>query len=125
MDCATADCLLDLYREDRLTPARRAEVKTHLDSCKTCAKTPVALLSGRKTTIPEDLKKELLKLSPEDRSAPKPGAALDAAPYKKSGDSFVLAATAALVLVLSMIHFGTDTVPQQQFENNRVVWSGR
>lgn len=122
MDCATAGCLLDLYREDRLTPARRAEVKDHLSSCKACAPAAIGVLSSLKTTLPEDLKKSLLNLSSEDRSAP-----ISNAEYlsKRAGDSFVLAAAAALALVMLMIHFGTDTVPQQQFEKNRVVWSGR
>lgn len=115
MNCAAAESILDLYAEDRLSPAWRRAVAAHLKSCKRCPMLAEALGGLRRPPeaaprAPSHLIRELEKLAqPQLKEAFVP------ATPRFRPDLSVLAAAAVYAAFLLVAAAAGPGVPSQQF----------
>ena len=73
MNCLGVAAVLDLFCEDLLTPARRAQVERHVKACPACARSTQVLRPGRAKApaAPSALKQRLRLALAQPTAAPK------------------------------------------------------
>lgn len=115
MNCQTFLNLLDLHREGRLTPARRAETGRHLDSCPSCRATAAPLPRPAASRAPEGFKEMLAKalkkaMEKEVTTEISPPAAWDKV------DRWVLAAAGGYACLALVLYWTSPNIPSQSLE---------
>jgi hypothetical protein len=115
MTCAAAAVLSDLLRDGRLSPARAAQVRAHLESCAKCkglhADAPPLARTAKTAAMPASLKARLKQSLAARAEAPSEGPGLRPV-LGAALRAFALAA-AALSLIW-LLHAGTASLPLAQ-----------
>lgn len=104
MNCPAVDSVMDLYREDRLTPGRRAAVDAHLSWCK--GHTRAAAPRPAAAAAPAALKDRL--------RAGKPEAAPSAPPRRRAHAGALAVSLALAVGALAVVHALAPNLPSQR-----------